>query len=400
MTYQPQHAADVAAINKVLAVKPSWTAMCRAADAVKLDKHTLLHAGPKFSDVNNITRPILNSAKVTAVFEGIADDFDQAESKIHNGEIQLRPAQDFDVVTPLAAVVSSSMSLHQVEDAAGSGSIAWAPLNGGNGAAPRLGQCHQPALDHLNWMYSIVAPALEHAVAEGVDLLSVAAAAIQQEDDCHGRTPVGTKETLQHIQPSLANLSNGADVIAFIEQGPSFFLNIWMAACKCMLSAARNTENSSLVISAGANGASTGIQLAANPAQWIIADAVTPTGKFDREDLPASRGLGAIGDSAIVDAMGFGAMAMSYSKPQQDGLGAYLPESGLELGNLLLSAEHPAFGSLHLPVGLTARACVESGLAPIVSLGILDREGELGRLGGGIFTQPLAMFTTAVSELQ
>jgi hypothetical protein len=400
MTSQSQHAADVAAINKVLAVKPVWSAMRTAADAVRLDKNTLLHAGPEFSAPENITRPILNSAKVTAVFEGLADDFDQAERKIIGGDIQLQPAQNFDVVTPLAAVVSSSMALHQVEDAAGGDSVAWAPLNGGNAAAPRLGQCHQPALDHLNWMYQVVAPALGSAVGDGIDLLTIATTAIQQEDDCHGRTPVGTQETLKRIQSSLENQSNGAAVISFIEQGPSFFLNIWMAACKCMLNAARNTKHSSLIISAGANGATTGIQLAANPTKWTIADAVTPTGKFDRDDLPASRGLGAIGDSAIVDAMGFGAMAMPYSKPQQAALGAYLPAQGLDLGNLLLSAVHPGFGALNLPVGLTARACVESGFAPIVSLGILDREGKLGRLGGGIFTQPLDMIATAVSGLQ
>ena len=252
MTYPSQHAADVAAINKVLSVKPIWSAMQTAADAVKLDRKILLHAGPEFSTPENITRPILNSAKVTAVFEGLADSFDQAETKIISGEILLQPAQNFDVVTPLAAVVSSSMCLHKVEDGGHGDSIAWAPLNGGNGAAPRLGQCHQPALDHLNWMYSVVAPALRNAVDDGVDLLTIATTAINQEDDCHGRTPVGTRETLKRIQSSLENQSNGAAVISFIEQGPSFFLNIWMAACKCMLNAARNTKDSSLIISAGA----------------------------------------------------------------------------------------------------------------------------------------------------
>jgi hypothetical protein len=35
----------------------------------------------------------------------------------------------------------------------------------------------------------------------------------------------------------------------------------------------------------------------------------------------------------------------------------------------------------------------------MVALGIIDREGELGRIGGGIFDPPMEMFTAAMSAL-
>jgi len=36
---------------------------------------------------------------------------------------------------------------------------------------------------------------------------------------------------------------------------------------------------------------------------------------------------------------------------------------------------------------------------PLVSLGILDNQGEVGRLGGGIFEQPKSMIANGLSEL-
>ena len=45
-------------------------------------------------------RPILNSAAVAALFEGLAADLDSAAAMIRGGEIDLVPAQDFGVVTP------------------------------------------------------------------------------------------------------------------------------------------------------------------------------------------------------------------------------------------------------------------------------------------------------------
>ncbi|HAD29294.1 MAG TPA: DUF1116 domain-containing protein, partial [Rhodobacteraceae bacterium] len=102
------HPPDRLAFDKALVAQPVWNRFNTAAEALKLPQNVLLHAGPSFADPKQITRPILNSACVAAVFEGIAKDFDQAEAMISMGEIILKPAQDHDVVTPLAAVVSAS----------------------------------------------------------------------------------------------------------------------------------------------------------------------------------------------------------------------------------------------------------------------------------------------------
>ena len=133
-------AADQSAIQNVLAVEPALRGLKPASDAVGLDRNTILHAGPAFAKPADITKPILNSAVVALVFEGVASDFDSAEQMILSGEAVLQPAQNYEVVTPLAACVTASFMLQEVADGAGSGRTAYTPINGGNSpGAMRLG---------------------------------------------------------------------------------------------------------------------------------------------------------------------------------------------------------------------------------------------------------------------
>ena len=392
------HPADQEALSRILRVKPVWIEMQSAAGAIDLAEDTLLHAGPAFKDPTEIVKPVLNSACVAAVFNGLAPDFGKAEDRILTGAITLQPAQDYNVVTPLAAVVSSKMLLHCVEDQSNPQVSAFAPINGGNGPAPRLGICSPDALAHLEWLHQSLGPALADACTDGVTLLDIAAQSVDQGDDCHGRTPVGTRLLLDKIQSRLSRQPLGQDFITFIEEGPSFFLNIWMAAAKTILLGGQGVAKSSLITAAAANGRETGIQLAGLPGKWFTAPASPPKGDFD-VNLPGSRALGAIGDSAIVDALGFGAMAMSFSPVQKQNLEHLLPPDGLATGAILTSSVHPAFADLGLSMGITARACIAANRAPQVSLGILDKLGEVGRLGGGIYEQPWSLITDSMNAL-
>ena len=372
--------------------------MRTAGSAVGLPDNTLLHAGPAFSDPTEIVRPVLNSAKVALVFNGAAQNFEEAEHLVLSGTISLKPAQDYNVVTPLSAVVSSKMLLHCIEDDFDANVRSFSPINGGNGPAPRLGLCSEAALERLTWLHRCLGPALAQVCEDRITLLDIAAGALLEGDDCHGRTPVGTRLLLEKIRPRLESQSDAGECLSFIEDSPSFFLNLWMAASKAILLSASGTPESSLVITAAANGRETGIQVAGLPGKWFTAPASPPHGPFD-VDLPQSRALGAIGDSAIVDLLGFGAMAMSFSAPQQQNLGHLLPPDGLNTGALLTSAIHPAFQVLGLSIGVLCRTCVSEDRVPVVSLGILDNQGDAGRLGGGIYQQPKSLFEKAIASL-
>ena len=62
----------------------------------------------------------------------------------------------------------------------------------------------------------------------------------------------------------------------------------------------------------GGNGVEMGIQIAGLPGQWFTMPAQPPRGKFDL-DIPMNRALGAIGDSAVVEGFGLGAMVVRLS---------------------------------------------------------------------------------------
>ena len=115
--------------------------------------------------------------------------------------------------------------------------------------------------------------------------------------------------------------------------------------------------------------------------------------------MPADRALGAIGDSAVVEAFGLGAMAIEFSPGQMDALGSYLPDDAEARTNGLSVGAHPYFRDLDIRLGTTARAAVAHGSGPMIGLGILDRLGEAGRLGGGIYDMPVAPFKAAMDAL-
>lgn len=388
------HQADVEALNKVHAVRPVLQSHQRAADVLDIGQNLLLHAGPAFSSPSRITDVILNSACAALIYEGLADDFTEARHHVRSGQVILAPAQDYGVVVPLAGVVSASMWLHTIVDAAGSDVRAYSPLNGGNGPAMRLGQFSADVVSHFHWLNEELVDVIETVCSERVDLISIASQALVNGDDCHGRTSAATALLLAQWCPKIKNYPTAYE---FLDQSPMFFLNIWMAACKCMLAAGSGIRQSSLVTTAGANGREFGLQIAGIPGKWFTGPATVPWGDIGK--FPSDRALEAIGDSAIVDMAGFGAMALSLAPDQLKTLGTFVPVDALELPQLLLSEIHGGFNSLDFRVGLCARTVATCRRTPIVGLGILDRKGVAGRIGGGVFRYPLHIFEAIRTSL-
>ncbi len=388
------HPADAEALKKVHSVRPMLHDHQQAQDVLDIDTNVLLHAGPSFTSPSLVTKPILNSASAALVFEGVAHNRKEAQQSILAGEVELAPAQDYGVVVPLAGVVSASMWLHEIVDMAGQAPPVYSPLNGGNGPAMRLGQYSDDVIAHFHWLNSELMDAIASAHSQDVDLISISARALGRGDDCHGRTMAGTEILLDEWRPKI---ESNPTAYEFLRQSPMFFLNLWMAACKCMLSGAADTRDSSLVTVAGANGFEYGFQVAGSPGKWFIGPSTPPKG--DIGQFPPDRALGAIGDSAIVDIAGFGAMALSLAPEQQKSFEKFVPDDVFELPELLLPKIHREFGDLKIRVGMNARAVNESGRTPVVALGILDKEGAAGRLGGGIFRYPADVFNTICRHL-
>lgn len=391
------HPADRLAFDRAMVTQPVWNRFDTARDAVGLAKNVLLHAGPAFPDAQTITTPVLNSAMVAAVYEGLARDFDQARQMVRAGEVILQPAQDHGIVVPLAAVISASMPLHSVYDAWRGCIRCFAPINGGPRPSLRLGQCNEAVLDHIRWLNTKVRDVLQDGIGEGIGLVSFAADGLRAGDDCHGNTPAAGAALVQEIHDRRRKPIPD-DVAEFLTSAPSLFLNLWMAATKVMMRAAEGTEGSGLITAAGGNGKDMGIQIAGLPGQWFTVSAEVPKGDLGEHN--ADRALGAIGDSAIVDCFGLGAMAFAHSPIQKQAMADFLPAGFVEVSKTIGTGSHPSFWGLDQMFGCSVRDSVERKRGPLVSLGVLDKDGKNGRLGGGIYDLPVALCQQAASALE
>ena len=395
-------AEDSTAIDRLLAVAPAWTGTPTAADAIDLASHTLLHCGPPANPHHALVTPTLNSAAVACVYEGWAGTLVEADELIESGKIRFEPAQDRDVATPMAAVVSPSMRLLEISDLNNSGQKAYAPINGGGTGgdpAPRYGKKSKEALDLIRFLNDKVADAIDPASKQPLPWLPIIDGAMLDGDDVHLRHVAAHAALLPILQERLGSRFTGSKSEEFIAKWPGFHLNFWMAASRCILAAAAGVDGSSIITAFGGNGAHFGLQVSGLPGRWFSVEATPPLGNL-REPYTVEDCVGAYGDSALIEGLGLGAMAQSYCPFMQEFHKDFNHDDILELPAKLLAAEHPGLPKSKARVGLSARSVVETGATPIVELGIVDKAGLNGGFGAGLYRPPAAPFVEACNALE
>lgn len=395
-------AANQHALARMFAAHPVWTRIVSAAEALTLDDHTILHAGPPLADPCNPPGAIRSSMVLSCMYEGWATDEDQAEALIQSGQLKLLPAQDHGCVTPLAAVITPSSTLVEVADAAGVLPPVWSLLASGPAPDLRFGSRDLGCLSSMVYRDGELKSLLLQALDTPIDLVALANLALAQGDELHSRTLAATAALHQALLPRLlaAQVDHGAldKFSAMMTASPGFFLTLWMAACRLYLSACDGVAHCSLVNRMGANGETVGFSLGREPGKWITATATPPVGaRFPHQDaniIPS----GVVGDSAVVDAMGFGGQLVSNSPDVLASLVNYLPVNYEQTSLNILSAVHPAYDTAQVRCGLDVRRVHQSGITPLVNIGMLAADGVHGLLGRGLYTAPLALFAGALEK--
>ncbi|MEX0731811.1 MAG: DUF1116 domain-containing protein [Aquisalimonadaceae bacterium] len=385
--FRADEASTLRAATRMADVRPIWHATGRADALLGLGRRQLLHAGPPVRTPSALTQPLLNAACAALLFEGEAADPAEARRLIVSGEVRLRPAQDLDVVTPLAAVVSPSMWLHAVADVEDASLVAYSPLNEGAGPAQRFGCLNAEVVERLAFVHRVIGPAIAAAKFAAVDLLELALQGLNRGDELHARVGVGSMLLAERLRGH----GYSSEVTDFLAGNTHGFLNPWMAACRCMMAAAGRRQEGQLLIAAGGNGMDFGIQLASAPGQWLSAPAEVPEGPPMSPELASRPRLAAIGDSAVIDAVGFGALALDAAPEHAAILDPALVEAMNRVSETLLSVTHPV---LNRPVGVNA-ARVTASTLPGVCLAALDAQGERGLIGLGLARHPSALYANA-----
>ena len=393
--------ADRNAAQALTAVEPAWTAMRTAADALGLRTHTLLHCGPPADPAHALVQPILNSAAVACVFEGWADDLDEALALVRSGSIRFEPAQDHLVATPMAAVVSPSMRLVEIADLRGGARRCYAPINGGGhggSPVPRYGRRAPECVEFLRFLNGEVAALLDDAATEPLPWLPLVDHALIGGDDTHLRHVAAHASLVDTLDARRGTKHAGTKAEAFIHEWPFFHLNFWMAAVRCLLDGASGVASSSLVTAFGGNGETFGLQVSGLPGRWFTAQATPPIGRL-RDGFAAADTTGALGDSAVIEAFGLGALAHRYAPQMRELHAGHRHDDLLSLPAKLLAVEHPRLPRSRARVGLVARSVLAHRATPVVELGIVDRDGEAGGLGAGLYRPPATPFEEACTAL-
>jgi len=335
----------------------------------QLSARVLLHAGPPFR--GTLPAPVINSAIQALLFEGLASDPAEARDLVLRGAVELRPAQNYRVATPLAQVVSASMLLVAVKQ---HDEICHAPIIEGSAPALRFGsaapECLRRMRDAGAWIESSVAPLVRRAPLAIDELIRIAVAG---GDECHARTTIANEA----LAARLRGLDAGG--VDRLRAMPAFVLAPLMAAAAAAMRSSRCD-----IEAIGANGVEFGVRRRGDQA-WRQLPAEAPRGlRFD--GMEALTPLAAIGDSAVIDFCGLGGQALAAAPLLAAEWSAALPADALTRRQSLID---PNTGIV------AAQRVLGTALAPLINLAIIDRDGVMGLMGRGFYSPPLELFSPA-----
>ena len=400
-------AANGEVVDRLEAASPRAIAVVAARDAIEVLRgpRTLLHSGPSI-EWPRVCDPQRRALVAACLFEEWAGSREEAAELLAAGEVTLRPGNEHEHVGPMTGVCSPSMPVWVVEDV-GTGTRAYSTLNEGPGNTLWLGVGDDESVERLRFMRDELAPALSALIErEGpVDVFGLAAQGLQMGDELHMRSQATGNLLLRHLAPGFAALG-GERAARFIAGDHHFFLNLTMAAAKCASLVASGVPGSSVVTLIARNGTDMGLQLAGLPGRWFTAPAPPVQDALLREGFGAEDAARDIGDSAVIECVGLGGMALAASPAVAGFVGGGVLEAAQRtrrMGHITAASSGrftiPALDHLGSPLGIDARLAVELEITPQITTGVLHGTSGSGQIGAGVAHQPLAPFRAAVLAL-
>jgi hypothetical protein len=306
----------------------------------------------------------------------------------------------------MSGIITPSMQVHVVRNDVFDIET-YSTLYMGVGKVLRHGAYDQSVLDRLAWMNHDLAPLLRDAIrrAEGIDIKSIIAQALQMGDELHNRNKASNSLLLVSLIPHLVASGQASEVetaATFIDGAGHFVLNSVMAGCKAMLDAGSGVEHSTIVTAIARNGVETGIRVSGTGERWFTAPAPMIEGVYFPGFGPDDANPD-LGDSAITETAGLGSFAMAGAPAVVQYIGG-TPQFAVETTSRMYeitATEHEAFQIPNLnfrgtPFGIDIRKVVETGITPVINTGIAHRKPGIGQIGAGLTEAPMACFVKAL----
>lgn len=405
--------ANEAIVARIKEARPFLTGVHLAKDVIPALRQgkTLLHAGPPI-EWQDMTGPMRGACLGACLYEGWAQNEQQAHALLEAGEVTFIPCHHVNAVGPMGGITSANMPVLEVKNHT-HGNSAYCNLNEGIGKVMRFGAYGEDVQHRLRWMRDTLAPVLQQALSEtenGIDLSALMAQAITMGDEFHQRNIAASALLMRTLAPKIALQNDDkarlGEVLQFLSVTDQFFLNLAMAYCKAVMDAAAEIKAGSIVTAMTRNGRDFGIRVSGLGDRWFTAPVNTPQGLFftgfSQDDANPD-----IGDSAITETFGIGGAAMIAAPGVTRFVGAggmdAAQETSEEMSEIYLQhnplLQIPSWNFQGACLGLDIRRVVETGITPLINTGIAHREAGIGQVGAGTVRAPLPCFEQALEAL-
>lgn len=401
--------ANNQAVNTMLSGDPVLIDVVSAKDAIPAlaNGKIILHAGPPIS-WDRMCGPMQGAVAGIAVFEGWAQDLDDAVAKAAAGEFDFQPNHHHDAVGPMTGMTTRSQPVMVVLNRT-SGNHAYCAINEGLGKVMRFGGNDESVLKRLAWLKDALGPLLSLALkhCDGINLKNLVARGLTMGDEMHQRNVACSGLLLRELAPHMAAVSTDSallsEALRFMGSNDQFFLNVGMATGKAIMDPVKGIAHSTVVTAMSRNGTDFGIRVSALGDQWFTAPVEMPEGLYFPGFTEADANPD-MGDSTIVETIGLGGFAMGASPAVAGFVGAgAASDAALITKDMaeICCAENPewsipAMDYLGVPTGIDIRRVVEVGLAPTINTGIAHKMPGIGQVGAGVVKAPMRCFTDAL----
>ncbi len=344
-----------------------------------------------------------------AVFEGLADDAQDAAAKLAAGEIRIRSCGEYRCVGSLAGIYTGSMPVLVVENRTGSNRAYCNLFEGVSRYRLNYGVYNEEVGRNLRFLHEVIGPTLGEAVrlAGGVPLLPIMKRALHMGDELHSRNAAATLlftrelfEPLMQLQSRMPG--NVKQTLDYMRSSDYFFLRLSMAASRSAADAAHGVEGSSMVTGMVFNCRDFAIRVSGLGDRWFRGPLPTMFGAKLFEGFTEADVEFMGGESTFNETAGLGGFAQAAAFPLQEyqgGSAERMVEANLAMYDITI-AEHPELkipylGFRGVPCGIDIFRVLETGTTPIMDIGVAGKSG--GQIGAGSFRAPLECFQLAVA---
>lgn len=401
-----REAANAAAVERLTSADPVLVDVRPAIEVVPgLTRETILTSGaplPWEAYTGGQRSAILGGA----LFEGLASTREEAEALLDAGDIRVAACHDHGCVGSLAGIYTASMPVFVVENRA-HGNVAFCnSFEGPSRKRLNYGVYDDEVRTTLLFLQNVIAPVLGEAVRAtegGIPLKPVMRRALAMGDELHSRNTAATLLFTRALFPALLDLERRLprevrQTVEFVADNDYFFLRLSMASSKATADAARDIEGSSVVSAMTFSCLEYAIRVSGLGDEWFRGPLPRLEAKlfdgFTEEDVEFMGG-----ESVINETVGLGGLAQAAAFALQDYQGSpeRMVERNLEMYGIAV-AEHPelripALGFRGVPVGIDVFRVLETGVAPMLDIGVAGRMG--GQIGAGVGHAPLECFEAA-----